>query len=51
MSRRLTLFRQTEGLGFVIFLPVYRTGRSLATVEERGRVSKASWPRPSGPTC
>ncbi len=35
MSRRLALFRQSEGQGFVIFLPVYRGGRSLATVEER----------------
>jgi PAS domain S-box-containing protein len=35
MSRRLALFRQSEGHGFVIFLPVYRGGRSLATVEER----------------
>ncbi|MFI5326673.1 MAG: CHASE domain-containing protein [Candidatus Rokuibacteriota bacterium] len=35
MSRRLALFRQSEGQGFVIFLPVYRGGRSLETVEER----------------
>jgi PAS domain S-box-containing protein len=35
MSRRLTLFRQSDGPGFVIFLPVYRGGRSLTTVEER----------------
>jgi PAS domain S-box-containing protein len=35
MSRRLALFRQSEGQGFVIFLPVYRGGRSPATVEER----------------
>jgi len=35
MSRRLAPFRQSEGHGFVIFLPVYRGGRLLSTVEER----------------
>ena len=34
MSQRLTLVRQGEGAGFVIFLPVYRAA-PLATVEER----------------
>jgi PAS domain S-box-containing protein len=35
MSRRLALVRQDGGSGFVIFLPVFRAARSLATVEER----------------
>ncbi len=35
MSHRLALFRQGEGAGFVVFLPVYRAGRPPGTVEER----------------
>ena len=35
MSHRLTLFRRDGGAGFVIFLPMYRAGRPLATAEER----------------
>ncbi|HEY6100472.1 MAG TPA: PAS domain S-box protein, partial [Anaeromyxobacter sp.] len=35
MSQRLALFRQGEGSGFVIFLPLYRGTRPPATVEER----------------
>ncbi|HJR01332.1 MAG TPA: CHASE domain-containing protein [Methylomirabilota bacterium] len=35
MSQRLALFRQGEGSGFVIFLPLYRGARPPATVEER----------------
>ena len=35
MSHRLTLFRQGEGSGFVIFLPVYRAARPAAVEERR----------------
>jgi len=35
MGRRLALFRQDGGDGFVVFLPVYRAGSPPATVEER----------------
>jgi PAS domain S-box-containing protein len=37
MSERLTLLRGDGGAGFVVFLPVYRTGRAPGTVEERRR--------------
>jgi PAS domain S-box-containing protein len=35
MSRRLTLIRRDGGPGAVVFLPLYRAARSLATAEER----------------
>ncbi len=35
LSERLALLRDGDGIGFVIFLPVYRGGRTPATVEER----------------
>jgi PAS domain S-box-containing protein len=37
MSERLTLLRGDGGSGFVIFVPIYRTGRVPGTVEERRR--------------
>jgi PAS domain S-box-containing protein len=35
MGERLALLRAGDGVGFVIFLPIYRAGRVPATVEER----------------
>ncbi len=35
LSERLALLREGDGIGFVIFVPVYRGGRTPATVEER----------------